>query len=129
MGWYLQAVKNYAGFSGRARRKEYLYFQLFNFIIIIVFLLLDFLIYNISDANVLGIFTGVYSLGIFIPNIAVTFRRLHDTGRSAWWWLINFVPMVGTLIYLYFLFSDSQPEENQYGPYPKSELKSVPVGI
>ena len=129
MGWYLIAIKNYAGFGGRARRKEYFYFQLFNFIIIIVFLLLDILIYNISDENLLGIFTGAYSLGIFIPNIAVTFRRLHDTGRSGWWLLINFVPMVGTLIYLFFLFSDSQPEENQYGPFPKSEMKSVSVGI
>lgn len=129
MGWYLQAVKNYAGFSGRARRKEYWMFTLFNFIFTIIFALLDMLIYTVSDANLLGMLTGAYSLAILIPTMAVTFRRFHDTGKSGWWWLINFVPFIGTLIYLYFLILDSQPGENQYGPFPKSELKSVSVGI
>ena len=129
MGWYLIAVKNYAGFSGRARRKEYWMFALFNFIFTIIFALLDILIYSISDGNLLGMFTGAYSLGILIPSIAVTFRRLHDTGRSGWWLLINFVPMIGTLIYLFILFLDSQPGENEYGPSPKSITESVSVGI
>lgn len=129
MGWYLLAVKNYAGFSGRARRKEYWMFTLFNFIFTIIFALLDILIFTVSDGNLLGIFTGAYSLGILIPTMAVTVRRFHDIGKSGWWWLINFVPFIGTLIYLFFLISNSQPGENQYGPYPKSELKSVSVRI
>ncbi len=69
MSWYLKALKNYVGFSGRAQRKEYLYFQLFNFIITIILLLLDILIYNISEETLLGMFTGAYSLGILIPNM------------------------------------------------------------
>ena len=128
MSWYLKAVKNYIGFSGRAQRKEYWYFYLFSHLITIAMVIIDFIIYRLSSETVLGMFTGAYLLAVILPKIAVTFRRLHDTGRSAWWWLINLVPIFGNLFYLYFLISDSEPEENQYGSSPKAIIsKAVDV--
>ena len=129
MNWYLIAMKNYLGFSGRARRKEYWFFQLFNFIIIVILSGLDFIIFMSSDQTIIGMLSGAYLLGAFLPGIAVTFRRFHDTGKSAWWWLINFVPMVGTLIYLFILFLDSEPGDNKYGPYPKQEIDTASTAI
>ena len=129
MGWYLKALKNYAGFSGRARRREYWLFTLFSDIILLALSILDFMIYNLSDGTVLGMLTGLYLLGVLIPSSAVTFRRLHDTGKSGWWLLINMIPAVGTLVFFIILILDSQPGENQYGPYPKSEQESKSTAV
>lgn len=131
MGWYLKALKNYAGFSGRARRREYWLFTLFSDVIFLALSILDFMIYNLSDGTVLGMLTGLYLLGVLIPSSAVTFRRLHDTGKSGWWMLINLVPLFGSLAFIIILILDSQPGENQYGPSPKSapESESTTVAI
>ena len=82
MSWYLKALKNYAGFSGRARRKEYWFFTLFSFLMTIAFTILDLIIFELSSGTVFGMFAGAYTLGVFIPTLLVAFRRLHDTGRS-----------------------------------------------
>ena len=120
MSWYLKALKNYVGFNGRARRREYWFFTLFSFLMTIALSILDLIIFNLSSETVLGMFTGAYALAVIIPTLAVTFRRLHDTGKSGWWLLINFVPMIGSLIFIVLLLLDSQPGENQYGSSPKS---------
>jgi uncharacterized membrane protein YhaH (DUF805 family) len=112
MNWYLDVIKNkYAQFDGRARRKEYWMFFLFNVIISIVLSVID----SMVGMPVLG---GLYFLAIIIPGVAVTIRRLHDTGRSGWWALLGLLPVVG-LVLLVFLVLDSQPGDNQYGPNPK----------
>ncbi|MGA5324319.1 DUF805 domain-containing protein [Streptomyces seoulensis] len=112
MHWYVDVLKKYAVFSGRARRKEYWMFFLFNLIISIVLAIVD----NALDTSILGI---VYFLAVLIPALAVTVRRLHDTSRSGWWILISLVPLVGGIILLVFTVSDSKPEANEYGPNPK----------
>ncbi len=61
----------------------------------------------------------LYSLAAFLPGFAVTCRRLHDTGRSGWWFLLVFLPIVGLIVLIVFLCLDSQPGENAYGPNPK----------
>ena len=66
-----------------------------------------------------GILSGIYSLAVLIPSIAVSVRRLHDTNHSGWWLLINLLPLIGTIILVFFLVRDSQPGQNQYGPNPK----------
>ena len=129
MSWYLKALKNYAGFSGRARRREYWIFILFNNFIFIALSFLDIIIYNLSSETVIGMLSGAYLLAVILPSLAVTFRRLHDSGKSGWWVFINLVPMVGSLVFIIILFLDSQPGENQYGPSPKSEIKFTTVGI
>ncbi|WML48330.1 DUF805 domain-containing protein [Neobacillus sp. PS3-34] len=113
MQWYLNVLKNYTGFSGRARRKEYWMFFLVNAIISIVLSILQ----SVADLN--NLLTGLYSLAVLLPSIAVGIRRLHDTGRSGWWLLIALIPIVGGIILLVFTCQDSQENENQYGPNPK----------
>lgn len=115
MKWYLAAFKNYATFSGRARRKEFWMFTLFNVLIGALLVGLGMAI----DPTIGTIVYAVYILAVFIPSIAVTVRRLHDTGRSGGWYFISFVPLVGPIILLVFVCGDSNPEPNQYGPNPK----------
>ena len=125
MKWYFKVFRQYADFTGRARRKEYWMFHLFHLIILIPLILLDekpAFIYNEYDTpiiSVIEIIVLIYFLIALIPTLAVTVRRLHDTGRSGWWYLITFVPYVGNLIILIFACYDSQYGKNKWGPNPK----------
>ena len=119
MIWYLKALTNYTEFGGRARRKEYWFFILFNILISIAFTIIDGVTGLYSIETGVGLFSGIYSLAILVPSIAVGVRRLHDTNRSGWWLLISFIPLIGAIILIVFLASDSNSEENQYGPNPK----------
>ena len=119
MNWYLKVLKKYAEFDGRARRKEYWFFVLFNVLISMVLAFIDRLMGNVDPETGLGILSGIYALGVMIPGMAVSVRRLHDTGRSGWWLLITFVPVIGALVFFYFMVLDSNPERNEYGESPK----------
>lgn len=118
MNWYLSVLKNYATFSGRARRKEYWMFTLFNFIISIVLMILDGALGLINYETGLGVLSGLYFLAVLIPSIAVSVRRLHDTNRNGWWMLINFIPF-GFIAFIVFMCLDSKAGDNKYGAYPK----------
>ena len=119
MNWYLEVLKKYAVFSGRARRKEYWYFSLFNLLITIVLAVIDGMTGTlIAEANI-GLCGGIYALAILIPFLAVSVRRLHDTDRSGWWLLIALIPLIGAIVILVFMVQDSKPNENQYGSNPK----------
>lgn len=111
MEWYIKVLKNYVTFTGRARRKEYWMFTLFNIIVSIVLSIITGFI-GLPEIAIL------YSLAVFLPSIAVAIRRLHDTGRSGWWLLISFVPFIGIIILIIFTVQESH-EENQYGENPK----------
>ena len=119
MNWYLAVLKKYAVFGGRARRKEYWYFYLFNILIFIVLSIIDGVTRNLVPGAGLGLLGGLYSLAVLIPGFAVAVRRFHDIGKSGWWLLIALVPLVGAIVFLVFTVQDSQPGENQYGPNPK----------
>jgi uncharacterized membrane protein YhaH (DUF805 family) len=118
MNWYLDAWKNYVNFQGRARRKAYWMFVLFNIIALVVLGVIEGAI-GLSGQNGYGILTGIYSLAMILPLIALAVRRLHDTGRSGWWILIGLVPLIGPIVLIVFYVTDSQPGTNQYGPNPK----------
>lgn len=120
MNWYLDVLKKYAVFEGRARRKEFWMFVLFNLIISIVLSVVDGLIGTISAQTGMGLLSGVYSLAVLIPGIAVSVRRLHDTSRSGWWLLLAFVPIAGIALIVFWAM-DSTAGENQYGPNPKGQ--------
>ena len=120
MNWYLAVLKKYATFSGRATRSEYWYFALFSAIISLVLILLDKMTGTYSAETSMGALNGLYSLAVMIPSVAVTVRRLHDTGHSGWWFLLAFIPLIGALVLLYFTVQDSQPISNQYGENPKA---------
>jgi uncharacterized membrane protein YhaH (DUF805 family) len=113
MDWYVKVLKQYVDFGGRARRKEYWMFVLISFLIAIAIGIVDAMI----GWGVLGF---VYALAVLLPSIAVTVRRLHDTGRTGWWILIALVPFIGWIILLVFMVLDGQPGDNAYGPNPKA---------
>jgi uncharacterized membrane protein YhaH (DUF805 family) len=119
--WYLEVLKKYAVFDGRARRKEYLMFILFNIIITAVLALIDSLIGTVIRQGGFGLLQGLYDLAVLIPTLAVTVRRLHDTGRTGWWILIGLIPVIGGIVLLIFMLLDSESGANQYGPNPKAE--------
>lgn len=118
MNWYLEVLKKYAVFSGRARRTEYWMFALFNLIISFALGFLEGML-GIGSALGISFLALIYSVVTLLPSLAVGARRLHDTGRSGWWMLICLVPILGVLILLYFLVQDSEPGGNQYGQNPK----------
>jgi len=137
--------RQYATFSGRARRSEYWWFTLFNFLVSLPGQILFLAVYlgsvipALADATnadgtlrddwakdidwgalVLSYVPGfLVALALFLPGLAVVVRRLHDTGRSGWWYLISFLPFVGVVL-LVFMFMDGEPYDNQYGPDPKA---------
>lgn len=119
MDWYLKALKQYATFEGRARRKEYWFFALFNFLILVGLSLLDMMFGVYSEEVGLGLLSTLYWLVIIVPSIAVGVRRLHDIGKSGWWLLIGVIPLIGAIVLLVFAVLDSQPGANEYGPNPK----------
>jgi uncharacterized membrane protein YhaH (DUF805 family) len=113
---FTDAFKNFANFSGRARRQQYWMFSLFVVMISIA----------IVEAFLGTFFIGaLFSLAVLVPSISIAARRLHDTGRSGWWQLILLVPLVGFIVLIVFLVQDSK-EDNEYGPNPKA-AESVAV--
>lgn len=120
MNWYFKCLKQYVDFSGRARRKEYWFFFLFNFIISFVLGLVDGMAGTADPEIGLGLIGGIYTLAVLLPGMAVSVRRLHDTGRSGWSLLFGLIPLVGAIILLVFYFQDSDAGPNEYGENPKA---------
>ena len=117
MEWYLKVVRdNYVNFNGRASRQEYWMFFLFNLIFL-------FIAISVDGYLGLGFLTILYYLAVFFPTIAVIVRRLHDIGNSGWWILISLIPFIGSIWLIVLLCTDSNPNENDYGP----SLKAAPI--
>src|SRR5450755_2625663 len=125
VNWYLQALNKYTVFTGRSRRKEYWFFVLFNILVSMALAVVDYFTGTYSASYGMGLLGGLYALGVLLPAIAVTIRRLHDTDRSGWWILIVLVPIIGGIWLLVLMLFDSQPGDNKYGPSPKADQ---PVG-
>ena len=115
MEWMLMPLKRYADFSGRSRRKEYWMFVLFVVIVYVVLALLG----SALGATAATALLGIFALGILIPSIAVQVRRFHDQGKSGWFVLLGFIPLVGGLIVLVFMCLEGDQGPNEYGPDPK----------
>jgi uncharacterized membrane protein YhaH (DUF805 family) len=128
MSWYLAVLKKYAVFSGRARRKEYWFFLLFNIIFLIVATILDNLFKTTFENMSYGWFYLLYALAVLIPSIALEVRRLHDVGKSGWWYFIALIPLVGAIWLLVLMLTDSQPGDNKYGPNPKM-MATPPMAV
>lgn len=123
-GFYMKCLKDkYASFDGRARRKEYWSFALFNAIIYFIFYAVGIFLAVSTRSGTLALIVfgilGIYALGIIVPSLAVTVRRLHDIGKGGGWIFISCVPFVGGLILLVFTLLDSEAGENRFGPNPK----------
>ena len=119
--WMQQPLKKYADFSGRARRMEYWMFFLLNVGVSVVASILDGIL-GMSGmiGGVYGPLTVVAMLALIIPGIAVAVRRLHDQDKPGWWLLLVFVPIIGAIVLLVFMFLEGTKGDNQYGPDPKA---------
>lgn len=110
---YIDVLKKWKDFDGRARRREYWMFVLFMAIFAIVAGIIDGILGTVC------VFVGLYYLAMLLPMIAVSVRRMHDIGKSGWWLFITFVPVIGSLWYLFLTIQDGQLGSNQYGENPK----------
>lgn len=114
--YFLDAFRyNYANFEGRARRSEYWFFRLFDFLAILALIFL----FIISEIKYSFIFLIIYILASIVPRIAIEIRRMHDIGKSGWFILVAVIPVIGGIWRLVLLATDSQDGENEYGPNPK----------
>ena len=119
--------KRYADFRGRSNRSEYWLFFLWVIILYVVAAVVDIILFNgLSNIDTFGGITGptyvLVALANIIPSIAVGFRRLHDTNRSAWWILIGIIPLIGGLVLLVFYVLPGTPEANRFGPPPGGDV-------
>ena len=119
MNWVQTVFRKYAVFDGRAQRSEFWYFVLFNLVVSIVLAIVDSIIGTGRLLGGQGLLGGLYALAILIPGLAVGARRLHDIGKSGWWLLLGLIPLIGTLVLIYFWVQDSQAGSNEHGANPK----------
>ena len=129
MEWFLKVVRdNYSNFNGRAQRKEYWMFYLFYLIFMIIAAIADNILgstFTIGEGDYAvnmgyGWIYLLFGIGLLIPSFAVGVRRLHDIGKSGWWFLIILIPLAGGIWFLVLMCKDSTPGENNYGPSPKA---------
>jgi uncharacterized membrane protein YhaH (DUF805 family) len=152
MKWYIKVLKNYIEFNGRARRTEYWMFFLFNILFSMAAGLLDYIFGTTNIVLTYGLFSGLYTLAVFLPSLAVSVRRLHDIGKSGWFFLLLIIPMFifailaalmatnkdlmvpfvifaftvfGIAIWFLIMFcTDSEVNDNKWGPNPKTGEQS-----
>ncbi|UAX41279.1 DUF805 domain-containing protein [Pasteurella canis] len=126
MNWYLTVLKNYATFSGRARRKEFWMYSLIHFLIISALVFIDINLGTFDIEKKTGLISSIYVLATFLPTLAVSARRLHDINYSGWWVLLNIIP-IGSLLVLIFCGFKGTSGSNRFGQDPKAhELKDEP---
>lgn len=115
MNWYLKVINQYFDFSSRARRKEYWIFTLSNLFFSWFLSIFDF----IFGIYIFTTISYIFSILVFIPSLAVLLRRLHDVGKSGWYFFLIFIPFIGWLWLLILLCLDSQEKTNKWGKNPK----------
>jgi uncharacterized membrane protein YhaH (DUF805 family) len=106
--------RNYVGFSGRASRSEFWYWILFTVLVSIVTSIIDLEVLSSSVTP----FSSIWSLVTLLPSLAMGVRRLHDTDRSGWWWLLSFIPLIGIIVLIVFWCSEGTRGPNRFGPDP-----------
>ena len=119
MEWYIKGINSYSDFNSRARRKEYWMFTLWNIIFALLASLLDYsfgIVYPLVGYGPLYI---AYALFVLVPGIAVAVRRLHDTGKSGWMYLVAFIPIAGLIWLLILFIKEGDQGNNAYGEDPK----------
>lgn len=116
--YYSGCFKQYFQFKGRARRAEYWWFFVVNLIPAVTLSLLDRMLGLVSESTGYGLISGLYIAVAFIPSLAVTVRRLHDTGRSGWWFLLSLIPVIN-IVLIILLALDGAKSANKYGESPK----------
>lgn len=119
MNWYIKCLRQYFDFKGRARRKEYWMFTLFNFIFVAIIEIIEIMIMLSTNSYNGSFLLVLYYLLTMIPSLAVGVRRLHDIGESGWMLLVGFIPLAGAIWLIVLFCKDSQPGSNLWGDNPK----------
>ena len=119
MKWFFVVLKKYAVFAGRAQRREFWCFGLVACIVALALLAIDIATDTYDREVRLGLLSGIFVLAILLPSIAVGVRRLHDMGKSGWWWLISLIPFIGSIVLLIMCAQSGESGSNQYGPDPR----------
>ncbi len=117
--WTKMALSRWQDYQGRSRRREYWYFYLTSMIVGLAAQLVLGMLTPVFGSTLCTLLLLLVGIAIFIPYIAVLIRRLHDTGKSGWWALLNLIPLLGPIIIIIFTVQDSQPGGNQWGANPK----------
>lgn len=108
--YFVDVLKNqYADFNGRAVRSQFWYFVLFSFIISFVLGIVDGMLFGRQ------ILSMIFNLAVLIPSIAIAVRRLHDLGKTGWWYLLILVPLIGIIVLIVWFCMKGQTTKNQYG--------------
>lgn len=118
MDWFVEVMRKYAVFSGRARRAEYWYFFLIYTVVYLALAIADVILGTFSMENGIGLLTGIFALATLLPSVGVSVRRLHDTNRSGWWLLLFLIPLIGTIVAIILLSLKGTEGENRFGPDP-----------
>lgn len=139
MQHYLLTLSKFTDFKGRTGRKEFWMFTLFHFLAFIICLIIDN-VFGITFGSLMeamtgfpkeqlpyGVFYMLYSLITFVPSLAVMVRRLHDIGKSGWFYLLSFIPLVGAIILIVWFCKEGQKEANQWGENPLLSIKDTPI--
>lgn len=119
--WMVEPIRKYASFSGRARRAEYWWFQLFFVLLFTALTIVDVMLFGFDPAGgdpTDNLLAGLAALALFIPAFAVAVRRLHDRDKSGWWLLWGILPVIGGLILLYQYVQRGTAGDNRFGPDP-----------
>ena len=120
MNYFIDAItKHYADFSGRARRKEYWMYILFNCLAGLVVGFFEGFFAGFNGVRNNQLLSAALAIGLFLPGCAVMTRRLHDVGKSGWFWLLLLIPIVGWIWLFVLQCTEGDPGSNQYGPNPK----------
>tara|TARA_B100000674_G_scaffold105413_1_gene77307 strand:+ start:4409 stop:4789 length:381 start_codon:yes stop_codon:yes gene_type:complete len=114
MNWYLEVLRKYATFSGRARRKEYWMFTLVHVLIALVLMASSGLIGPVG-----GLLYLLYVLGTIVPSIALTVRRLQDQDKEWPWIFVSLIPFIGSIWLLVLMVTEGTKGENRFGADPK----------
>ena len=122
MDWFITVLKRYAVFSGRAGRPEYWFFTLIWLVIAIVLSFIDGILGTPGMTGGIGLLSGIFGLALFLPALAVTVRRLHDSDRNGWWCLFSLVPFVGALLLVVLMVLKGSTGPNRYGSGPNPPL-------
>lgn len=126
MKWYLKVLRQYADFSGRARRTEFWMYALFNMIFAIAAAVLDNILgLKFNEQIPYGFIYLLYGLATFIPGLALAVRRLHDVGKSGWFYFIAFIPLIGAIWLIILFATEGTPGSNEYGLNPKENYNEI----
>lgn len=117
--YFKLALSKYAEFEGRSRRKEFWFFILFNMIITYGVMIVESILWDFP------ILSTIVSLGLFVPGLAVSIRRLHDIGKSGWNILFGLIPIVGFILLIVWYAKEGQASSNKWGSNPKGEGSEI----